>query len=91
MTLRLPLRELEEADADPAGYRAKLYGPPRQPQGSTYFNALRNAIFNFHKPEWNAARAEGYLNERLAKAPRASCSVVGRRGSMLPWMPTRWT
>lgn len=72
MTLRLPLRELEEADADPAGYRAKLYGPPRQPQGSIYFNALRNAIFNFHKPEWTAARAEGYLNDRLVKAPNAA-------------------
>jgi hypothetical protein len=55
---RLPLRELEEASADPTGYRAKLYGPPRQAQGSIYFNALRNAIFNFHKPQWTAAQAE---------------------------------
>ena len=69
MSPRLPLRELDEADADPTGYRARLYGPPRQAQGSVYFNALRNAIFNFHKPRWDAAQAESYLEERLAGAP----------------------
>jgi hypothetical protein len=69
---RLPLRELEEANADPSGYRAKLYGSPRQAQGSIYFNALRNTIFNFHKPQWTAAQAESYLEERLADAANAS-------------------
>jgi hypothetical protein len=69
---RLPLRELEEANADPTGYRAKLYGPPRQAQGSIYFNALRNAIFNFHKPQWTVAQAESYLEDRLADAANAS-------------------
>jgi len=63
---------LDEADADPTGYRARLYGPPRQAQGSVYFNALRNAIFNFHKPGWNAAQAESYLEERLAGASNAA-------------------
>jgi hypothetical protein len=63
---------LEEASADPVGYRARLYGPPRQAQGSIYFNALRNAIFNFHKPQWTAAQAENYLEDRLAGAPNAS-------------------
>lgn len=72
MSPRLPLRELEEANADPAGYRAKLYGPPRQAQGSIYFNTLRNAIFNFHKPQWTAAQAESYLEDRLASAANAS-------------------
>lgn len=72
MSPRLPLRELDEADADPTGYRAKLYGPPRQAQGSIYFNALRNAIFNFHKPRWDAAQAESYLEERLADAPNVA-------------------
>lgn len=71
MSPRLPLRELEEANADPAGYRAKLYGPPRQAQGSIYFNTLRNAIFNFHKPQWTAAQSENYLEDRLAGAPNA--------------------
>jgi hypothetical protein len=73
VSLRLPLRELDEANADPIGYRAKLYGPPRQAQGSIYFNSLRNAIFNFHKPQWTAAQAESYLENRLvntANAPR---------------------
>jgi hypothetical protein len=68
---RLPLRELEEANADPVGYRAKLYGPARQAQGSIYFNALRNAIFNFHKPQWTAAQAGSYLEDRLANAANA--------------------
>ena len=68
----MPLRELDEADADPTGYRARLYGPPRQAQGSVYYNALRNAIFNFHKPRWNAAQAERYLEERPAGAPNAA-------------------
>lgn len=72
MSPRLPLRELDEAAADPTGYRAKLYGSPRQAQGSVYFNALRNAIFNFHKPRWNAAQAERYLEDRLAGAPNAA-------------------
>lgn len=72
MSPRLPLRELEEANADPAGYRAKLYGPPRQAQGSIYFNTLRNAIFNFHKPQWTAAQAESYLEDRLASAANPS-------------------
>ncbi len=72
MSPRLPLRELEEANADPAGYRAKLFGPSRQAQGSIYFNTLRNAIFNFHKPRWTAAEAESYIEERLADAANAS-------------------
>jgi hypothetical protein len=71
----LPLRELDEADADPIGYRARLYGAPRQAQGSIYFNALRYAIFNFHKPGWNDAQAEGYLEERLVNAPNAAKSA----------------
>jgi hypothetical protein len=69
MSPRLPLREVDEAEADPRGYRARLYGSPRQAQGSVYVNALRNAIFNFHKPRWNVAHAEAYLQERLAGAP----------------------
>lgn len=72
MAPRLSLRELEEASADPVGYRAKLYGTPRQAQGSIYFNALRNAIFNFHKPQWTASQAENYLQERLAGAANAA-------------------
>jgi len=63
---------LEEASANPAGYRAKLFGPPRRPQGSIYFNSLRNAIFNFHKPRWTAAQAERYLEQRLDSAANAS-------------------
>lgn len=72
MSPRLPLRELEEANADTARYRAKLYGPARQAQGSIYFNTLRNAIFNFHKPQWTAAQAASYLEYRLANAANAS-------------------
>lgn len=68
----MPLRELDEAGADPAGYRSKLYGPPRRAQGSPYFNALRNAIFNFHKPHWTTVQAESYLEERLARTPNAA-------------------
>jgi hypothetical protein len=45
---------------------------PRQAQGSIYFNALRNAIFNFHKPQWTVAQAESYLEDRLADAANAS-------------------
>lgn len=72
MSPRLPLRELAEARADPERYRAKLFGPPRQPQGSPYFNALRNAIFNLHKPGWTVAEAETYLERALEKHPNAS-------------------
>lgn len=68
----MPLRELEEANVDPTGYRAKLYGSPRQARGSIYFNALRNAIFNFHKPQWTAAQAKSYLEDRLADAANMS-------------------
>jgi hypothetical protein len=72
VTPRLPLRELDEAEADPTGYRTRLYGAPKQAQGSVYYNALRNAIFSFHKPRWNVSQAEGYLGERLAGAPNAA-------------------
>jgi hypothetical protein len=63
---------LEEASTDPVGYRAKLYSPPRQAQGSIYFNTLRNTIFNFHKPQWIAAQAESYLQDHLAGAANVS-------------------
>ncbi len=53
-----------EASADPARYRAKLSNPPRG-GGPNYFNALRDAIFNFHKEGWTAAMAERYLDGRL--------------------------
>jgi hypothetical protein len=64
---RLPLRELEEASGDPARYRAKLLGPPRQFGGPNYFNALRDAIFQFHKPGETVAEAIAYLHRRLAR------------------------
>jgi hypothetical protein len=68
---RLPLRELEEARADPDRYRATFFGPPRQAQGSSYFSALRNAIFNLHKRGWTVADAEAYLESALEKHPNA--------------------
>jgi hypothetical protein len=71
MSPHLPLRELEEARADPDGYRATFFGPPRQAQGSLYFSALRNAIFNLHKRGWTVADAEAYLESALEKHPNA--------------------
>ena len=73
MSPRLPLRDLREARADPARYRNKLLNPPRG-GGPNYFNALRDAIFNFHKAEWTAAEAEWYLEGRLNSLP----DTVGR-------------
>lgn len=68
MSPRLPLRDLREASADPARYRTKLLNPTRG-GGPNYFNALRDAIFNYHKPEWTAARAGRYLEGRLDGLP----------------------
>lgn len=67
MSPRLPLGDLREASADPAQYRAKLLGPPRQRGGPTYFNALRDAIFRFHRLGENVAEVEDYLRERLSR------------------------
>jgi hypothetical protein len=66
---RLPLRELAEASADPEAYRTSFFGPPRQAQGSPYFLALRNAIFNLHKPGWTTGDAKSYLESALEKHP----------------------
>ncbi len=73
MSPRLPLRDLREARADPARYRTKLLNSPRG-GGPNYFNALRDAIFNFHKADWTAAEAERYLEGRLDGLP----GTVGR-------------
>ena len=67
MSPRLPLGDLEEASADPARYRTRLLGPPRQRGGPTYFNALRDAIFRFHRLGENLAEVEDYLRERLSR------------------------
>lgn len=67
MSPRLPLGDLREASADPAQYRTKLLGPPRQRGGPTYFNALRDAIFRFHRLGENIAEVEDYLRERLSR------------------------
>lgn len=60
---------MREASADPYRYRTKLLDPSRSGGGPNYFNALRDAIFNFHKPEWSTARAERYLESRLDGLP----------------------
>ena len=62
------MRDLREASANPARYRSKLLDPARG-GGPNYFNALRDAIFNFHKLEWTAVRAERYLESRLDALP----------------------
>lgn len=67
MSPRLPLGDLREASADPAQYRTKLLGPTRQRGGPTYFNALRDAIFRFHRLGENVAEVEDYLRERLSR------------------------
>lgn len=71
MSSRLPLRDLMEASADPARYRAKLSNPPRG-GGPNYFNALRDAIFNYHKAGWTVAQAERYLEGSVTAAPSNS-------------------
>lgn len=67
MSPRLPLGDLEEANEDPAGYRTKLLGPPRQRGGPTYFGALRDTIFRFHRLGEPLAEVEGYLEGRLSR------------------------
>lgn len=64
---RLPLGDLEEASADPAKYRARLLGAPRQGGGPTHFNALRDAIFRFHRLGESFTEIERYLEERLSR------------------------
>lgn len=63
---RIPIRELEEARRDPSEYRTRL----TQPQTHTvrrpsYFMALRDAIFRFHRS--NRVTGREYLEERLAR------------------------
>ena len=65
---RIPLSYLEEALRDPVAYRQRLdqeinaEGLPRQ----TYFGALRDAIYRFHKSGDNLIEARRYLQRRLA-------------------------
>lgn len=64
---RLPLRELEEALRNPVEYRKKTIeghgiGPPMRP---TFFSALRDAVFRYHR-SGNKEKALEYLIERIS-------------------------
>lgn len=71
MSPRIPLGDLKKASEDPTKYRAKLSNFSGGYRGSVYFNALRNAIFNYHKPDWTATQAEQYLERSLENHPNA--------------------
>ena len=64
---RLPLRDLEEALRNPMAYRQKLQQSVDSFYGPTYFGALRDAIFLFHKMNGNVGQARLYLQARLAR------------------------
>jgi hypothetical protein len=62
---RVPLGDLHLALADPGRYRQRLDHPEPGFFAPSYFNALRDAVFVFHKPGGNVPAASSYLEERL--------------------------
>jgi hypothetical protein len=70
--IRLHLREIEEALANPAEYRAKLTNRVVSNFRYSYFLALRNAIFRYHRPDTTLIQAREYLSDSLAGFKNAS-------------------
>jgi len=64
---RLPLGDLEEALKNPTAYRQKLQQPVSRFYRPSYFGALRDAIFKFHRTNGNVVQARRYLEGRLAR------------------------
>jgi hypothetical protein len=62
---RIPLRELEEARANPAAYRRTLLTPSTTQFRASYFGALRDAISRYHRTNSDAHQAREYLDRRL--------------------------
>lgn len=62
--IKLKLSELEEARRNPSEYRDNI-GKPRGRGTWGYFNALREAIRQFHKSGDNASVGHSYLEEKL--------------------------
>jgi hypothetical protein len=74
---RLPLRDLEEALRNPVAYRQKLLLSDDISYGPTYFGALRDTIFKFHKTNNNLSQARVYLQARLSRfRDRMRCTEV---------------
>ena len=61
---KLKLSELEEARRNPTEFRANI-GKPKGHGTWGYFNALREAIRQFHKSGDNASAGHSYLEEKL--------------------------
>jgi hypothetical protein len=62
---RIPLRELEEARANPAAYRRKLLTPTTTQFRASYFGTIRDAISRYHRTNIDAQLACEYLERRL--------------------------
>jgi hypothetical protein len=64
---RLPLGDLEEALKNPMAYRQKLQRTVSSFYRPSYFGALRDAVFKFHRTNGNLVQARKYLEGRLAQ------------------------
>jgi len=62
---RLPLGELDQAQTDPIAFRQRIDHPEPKTFRPSYFSALRDAVFEFHKPGRTLPDALSYLEERL--------------------------
>jgi hypothetical protein len=63
---KLPLRDLDEARRNPVAYRYKLEHPTNSLYVPSYFNALRDALFKFHKTK-DLLETRAYLEHRLTR------------------------
>jgi hypothetical protein len=64
---RLPLSDLQQALANPGKYRHDMDHPEKRFFSPSYFNALRDAIFTFHKSGGSLPTVMDYLENRLDK------------------------
>lgn len=64
--IRLPLGDLEVARRNPVEYRRRLATPQPSAFCPSYFSAVRDAVFRFHRSGGNFLEAREYLTDRLA-------------------------
>lgn len=64
--IRIPLNQLEQAIRNPTAYKRQLAHRSPQEYGPSYFGALRDAIFRFHRAN-DPFYAGQYLTDRLSR------------------------
>jgi len=70
---RIRIYDIDEARRNPTAFKKKLAaGPTRAGFGASYFSALRDALFRYHRRNRDVADVAAYLERRLSRFKSAS-------------------